>query len=433
MSGLIITPGSGLAIASSVFNVVSEGAVGNGLANDTKAFAQALAAASAAGGGPVVVPPLTYLIDPITVPTNCALVGMTRGPYGGLNNPLSMVTSPTLLANSGGSALITMEPGSSVRDFTVYYPDQVAPTASTPTAYPPAILIPFNSGGGCNISGITTVNAFEGINVGAGHVIIQDCNLGAYNYGINIDGAEDYVFLSNVFIEPTYDTLVGLTFPQNIDTSWVNANGYGIICRRVDSLHGVNIGIFGKFCGFLLGDTQQSGLSTTAGYGKLANVDIDTVMYGILAQSTNNIGGGFKFSGLDIGGFAIGSANPQYALAMITGGNETPLITWAGGSMRGTWQSTNGLSLQAGQAYLSDVRGLQPQGKLTAPSVPGSTTPQTNTFGVPVRVFVAGGTVSAIAIGGNATGLTSGMFVLAPSETITLTYSAAPTWTWFGL
>lgn len=70
---------------------------------------------------------------------------------------------------------------------------------------------------------------------------------------------------------------------------------------------------------------------------------------------------------------------------------------------------------------------------LTAPAVPASGTALTNSFGVAARVFVTGGTVSAIAIGGTDTGLTGGTFELDPGETITLTYSSAPAWTWFGL
>lgn len=77
--------------------------------------------------------------------------------------------------------------------------------------------------------------------------------------------------------------------------------------------------------------------------------------------------------------------------------------------------------------------GYNPRGALTAPGVPASGTVLTNTFDVQVRVAVSGGTVSQIAINGANTGLISGMFVLSPGETITLTYSAAPTWIWQGL
>lgn len=72
-------------------------------------------------------------------------------------------------------------------------------------------------------------------------------------------------------------------------------------------------------------------------------------------------------------------------------------------------------------------------GSVAAPSVPSSGVAQANTFTTPVRVFVSGGTVTNVAVDGAQTGLTSGAFLLNPGETITLTYSVAPTWTWIAL
>jgi hypothetical protein len=82
---------------------------------------------------------------------------------------------------------------------------------------------------------------------------------------------------------------------------------------------------------------------------------------------------------------------------------------------------------------IQDNPNFNPVGLLTPPTIPGSGTAQTNTFPYRVRIYVSGGTVNNIAINGTNTGLTSGMFELDPGEAITLTYTAAPTWTWFGL
>jgi hypothetical protein len=66
-----------------------------------------------------------------------------------------------------------------------------------------------------------------------------------------------------------------------------------------------------------------------------------------------------------------------------------------------------------------------------------STTPLANPFLCDMAVCVSGSMVTAVAINGVVTGLTSGTFVLrAPSDTITLTYSPAtpaPTLKWFPL
>lgn len=65
------------------------------------------------------------------------------------------------------------------------------------------------------------------------------------------------------------------------------------------------------------------------------------------------------------------------------------------------------------------------------PAVPASTTPLTNPFYKHCTVRVIGGTVSAIAVDGQATGATSGLVRVPTGKTITLTYSVAPTWTWW--
>ena len=57
----------------------------------------------------------------------------------------------------------------------------------------------------------------------------------------------------------------------------------------------------------------------------------------------------------------------------------------------------------------------------------------TNQYGYPCMVTVTGGTVTQIDIDAVNTNLTSGMFIVAPDETITITYSSVPTWVWYGL
>src|SRR5712672_460311 len=85
--------------------------------------------------------------------------------------------------------------------------------------------------------------------------------------------------------------------------------------------------------------------------------------------------------------------------------------------------------------------GFNPGGPQTAPSVPASGTAIQNTFGFDCMVHIIGGTITAIAIGRTSgsqtsTGLTSSAagvtIFLAAQQWIKLTYSVAPTWTWFG-
>ena len=67
-----------------------------------------------------------------------------------------------------------------------------------------------------------------------------------------------------------------------------------------------------------------------------------------------------------------------------------------------------------------------------APAFPGSGSAATNTSGQAMTVTIAGGTVSAIAIGAttqsvNGVNLTSGTFVVPAGSTITVTDSVSPT------
>jgi len=65
--------------------------------------------------------------------------------------------------------------------------------------------------------------------------------------------------------------------------------------------------------------------------------------------------------------------------------------------------------------------------------LPASTVAFTNTNGFAVEVIISGGTVTQIAKNGVNTGLTSGSFIVGPGETLTPTYSSAPTALFFGL
>jgi hypothetical protein len=83
-------------------------------------------------------------------------------------------------------------------------------------------------------------------------------------------------------------------------------------------------------------------------------------------------------------------------------------------------------------AVIRGNKGYNPVGAFTAPAIPSSSIPLTNPFNVDCTVFIAGGTVSAVAIGGTATGLTSGAFSVPAGQSIAITYSASPSWVWIG-
>lgn len=77
--------------------------------------------------------------------------------------------------------------------------------------------------------------------------------------------------------------------------------------------------------------------------------------------------------------------------------------------------------------YNPQLRRVAWNPALLAITPPASGSAYTNATPARQQVIVSGGTVSAIAINGTATGLTSGVFTLAPGDTLTPTYSVVPT------
>jgi hypothetical protein len=65
------------------------------------------------------------------------------------------------------------------------------------------------------------------------------------------------------------------------------------------------------------------------------------------------------------------------------------------------------------------------------PSLPSSGAPRINTYGVQCMVYISGGNITEVAINKQATGLTSGSFLLNPHDNITIIYTSDPTWRWF--
>lgn len=68
---------------------------------------------------------------------------------------------------------------------------------------------------------------------------------------------------------------------------------------------------------------------------------------------------------------------------------------------------------------------------IVTPAVPATTVAVTNTNPFPVAVAVTGGTVTVVAVNGATQFTATGVTAIVPAgQTIALTYSVAPTWTW---
>lgn len=102
----------------------------------------------------------------------------------------------------------------------------------------------------------------------------------------------------------------------------------------------------------------------------------------------------------------------------VVGGSSTSPWTGAGSWGRG--------------CRIAGCPGLNPSGLYGPPAVPASGAAYTNPTPFSQTVYITGGTVTAIAVDGAILGITAGPVRLPAGSTITLTYSAAPTWTWIG-
>lgn len=168
--------------------------------------------------------------------------------------------------------------------------------------------------------------------------------------------------------------------------------------------------------------------NSVAGNNLYSGIKIDGASGSVVGGVVVN--GNFIYPNLYAGGttqlYAI-DLGTYHQLCTVTNNN----VGFAGS--QAAWSPSNSVIHGFGQTdYIADNPGFNPVGLLSGPAVGSSGVAVTNPWGVAATVYVSGGTVSAIAINGNSTGLTSGTFRVGPSQTITLTYTVVPTWVWIG-
>lgn len=329
------------------------GAVADGATDCTTAFQNALNWLKSNGGGLLLVPGGNYYFSGVlTIPPGVSMKGRYEGLNGFSAYPSGVQYGPTVFfITDTANPFITLTQNSTVGGFVGYYPNQVLPTASTPTVYPYMVTVPFGSEGSCIVKNVGAINGYDGINISAGRCSILNCSIGAFHHPYNVDGAQDYVFVNNNMSGPYWD-VGSYTYPQAIDT-WVLANQVALRIGRADGISVSDFGAFSTNIGVGLVDSVYTSLATLPGYGKLNNIDIDTCSTGIYASSTQNIAFGYKFTNLDLGASSTGSA----AFYLPTGGSDAPTVEAANGSIRGTWANGDTL-VDAGTLTLLNIQGM---------------------------------------------------------------------------
>jgi hypothetical protein len=133
---------------------------------------------------------------------------------------------------------------------------------------------------------------------------------------------------------------------------------------------------------------------------------------------------------------AIGSAaactNAKQVNYDPTRGNDGSLLSKTEGQGNGygtEWGVllTPGLRTDTGA---TNGTGLDQGAGFSTPGVPASTTPVTNTSPLPATVVISSGTLTNVSVNGVTVGTGDGTYTVPSGQTISITYSVAPTWTW---
>ena len=421
------------------YNVKAHGAVGDGTTDDTTNINNVIALANASTG----------------------VVYFPRGTYK-ITSALTPITSGVIIKGAGKGAT-TIKPAAGFNADVISTP--IPASAGTVGYVQNHVGVESLTIDGSSMTG-TTAGQGNGIHFyGVRYSHILDCNItGVPNWGILLDGdttnfSYSIRVMGNRIINGSAGIMVTFSEENFIEFNDILQANLTTAAQQPAFAPQSNTGYLGRFVsgytGFIGNVVGSSGTYTSAaiqvensGPCRIEGNRFDQTRYqSIRTTGPNNIIVGNQFGnpssvgtveGIRLGSdnntvmgnkfdLTNGAAHFTYCIAE-AGGPYTSNIIGANNTVAGT---SGVISLNASStAKVFANTGYNPVGN-KAPAVPASTTAYTNNFGSDAMVHVTGGTVSAIAIGGTATGLTSGSFRVPSGQTITLTYSVAPSWTWF--
>lgn len=468
-----------------VVNVKDYGAIGNGSVDDTAAIQTTIAAASVSGGI-VFFPPGTYKITSgLTITTSgVSLVGAGAGasiiqtPSGkegvamliigdGVNTCADVrisdlqflgVTQKTAnaaikLQKCFRTHLERLRMQNQYRGIHVYNSTGTwISSTDLRDSSENGIVYESTLGNGfdCYLTNVLADNPVVSNNgsgilwLGGENFVIHNCDFEHYVTGFNAAPPTGQQCRFGFFSAAEFDTcsdngikitnqsggdVVGLTFT----TCWSGtATNYGVLVDGGGS--GVLQGV--RFVGHKSLHNGLAGFRLAAGLDiVLSNCDI----VGNSQTSANSRSGIEIASGMTSGSFSIigcRSSNGWQQGNTQSNGINFDSGTYTSGQivdcdLRNNTNNALALNGATGTLHIANNQGHNPVGHITSPSMPSSTVAYTNTTGYDCMVTITGGTVTVIAVGGTATGLTSGTFRVPANQSITLTYSSTPTWTWF--
>lgn len=469
-------------------NVKTFGAKGDGVTDDTAAIQAAINSATALGSAAVFFPAGTY----IYVPTLTAIVTGTNSlTMQGVGDASILKVKNASIPTTGNIVTFNVTGGSATFNIDKLVFDGNSQNQSFATANSSCFYTGIGAGGNsaggdsctlrmtdCTIKNYAmgAVNQGIGLNTfGFGTQIITNLRTNnadisiwitqPFGGGVGSPSSINRGFISNlVAIEPNNSVI---TFEATTGVMITNVMGIAAVQKPACAgLYFITAGFGGNelLSGVVvnggrfenLGNPVHIGTSGTDvlkdsilaniegknchGTFLFGSVDSSCRFSGIVADNMHQTGDTSYTAAITLGGGLAGTDfvnlddfsvvnNTQQAGVSV---NSPARIS--NGLLRGTFSVPIYFPVPAYQqaSSVTKVEGYNPVGGIAPPAIPASTVALTNPFGVDCMVTVFGGTVSAITISGTVTGLTSGAFRVPAGQTITLTYTVTPSWSWFG-
>lgn len=415
--------------------------------DNTSAIQSTIDAVSIARGGRIIVPIGRFLCtgvldfkrlpDGVNITrSSVTFVGEVQGPFearsGSLNySPGQYDLAPVLMITNTATPFMSFNAINVIVDSIMfYYPNQIRPTngtgtvtstTTTPVVYPFTVDMTYLSAG-CHVRNCTFANSYDMIRAYGGRHSFDTIIAGNLRVGFEIDRTLDVTRIKNIHGYPIYDLLGGYGGIGSTLQTFVYSNSICILVYRADQL--LLHDVFWYACGTGI---QLDSDAYGASYGSATNVEFDFCRVGLKAITTQSTG--WDFVNYGVAGNTIHGGDTAF---IIGDGATSPKVNIQGGKIYGSF--TNKVVKNSGVATIENVREYNNSTALiTTPSMPASTNTYTNEYAYRARVYISGGTVTQVSHRGSVTGLTSGCLVVAPGETISITYSSAPSWVWMGM
>ncbi|MBE6661124.1 MAG: hypothetical protein E7605_06945 [Ruminococcaceae bacterium] len=265
-------------------NVLSFGATGNGLTDDTDAFKDAIAHLSKQGGT-IFVPAGYYcLTETLTLPSNVALVGELE--MGTANGTVLCIYGGKGSTKPSESAIM-MNHQSSVQNIAFWYPEQTIVNGQA-IPYPPTISQCGSEG--VTVRNVTFVNSYFALNYAT--LFSQASNSLQYtrdiygtclNIGYYNTPSYDIGKLENFNFAPDYWLKSGLPGTPNAELlrTYMLRNSTGIILERIDWTYIADITVKGYRIGI---QTSQDPQDLGTPNGHMYNINLLDCYYCLYAD-----------------------------------------------------------------------------------------------------------------------------------------------------